>query len=141
MTRRRESDRLREARDVLDRVRSGRAPSLFDETDEAIESVADHAGPVWFAQALDSVRRAAIANPTLTALDARMRCTDCDAYDNRAWGQVMRAAAAKGWIRQSGEYRRGPAETHGRPLTVWRSNIFEFADDEWHDGAPKRVRR
>src|SRR5512132_826388 len=64
------SDRLREAQEELAAMRADNAsadPTLFDEPDEtdaAIESVADHAGPFFREKALEAVRRAAMANLT-----------------------------------------------------------------------------
>jgi hypothetical protein len=125
----RESQRLRETRRALDGMRDDVAagdPELFDqpETDEQIENVAAHEGPVFMERALAAVAAAAKVNQTLTATDARYRCPDCDCLDARAWGQVMRTAARRGWIRSTGTYRPGPRSRHGAPLLQWRSLIY-----------------
>jgi hypothetical protein len=123
------SDRLREAQGALRSFRdevSNRDPTLFDDMDAAIESVTENAGPIWRELALDAVRRAARCNRTLTVVDVWMRCEQCDTYDNRAIGGIMRRAKELGWITPTGNYRPSsiPAH-HGRPLLIWRSNICE----------------
>jgi hypothetical protein len=70
------SDRLREAQDELAKMRAERDADLTlfgDDTDAAVESVTEHAGPVWREKALAAVKAAATANLTLTAVDARYR--------------------------------------------------------------------
>jgi hypothetical protein len=119
-------------------------PTLFDEdTDAAVDSVADHAGDVFMESALAAVRAQARRNSTLTAFDCRHRCPDCDVYDARAWGKVMRRAAQLGYVRSTETYKPGPAECHGRPLLVWRSLIVEYDDGTSFDlrkrpDAPRR---
>jgi hypothetical protein len=129
------SDRLREAQSELRAMRdeiNDRDPTLFDQFDDdmdaAIESVTDHAGPVFRELALDAVRRAARCNHTLTVTDAVMRCTDpdCETLDARAWGGIMRRARDLGWIVSTGNYKPSTVPAHhGRPMLIWRSNIVE----------------
>lgn len=119
------ADTSRELRDLLVEHRRGLAARLADqlELDEAIESVADNAGPVWRAHALAAVRKAAERHPELTVDDVHEHIT-LPVLDARALGHVMRTAARDGLIAATGEYRtsRRPA-THGRPCRVWRSRL------------------
>jgi hypothetical protein len=130
------SDRMREAQEQLAAMREARnerddALRLFAEADIAIKSVTENAGPVWKERALDAVRSAARVNHTITSFDARMRCDECETYDGRAWGGVMREAARRGWIVSTGKYRPGPVSAHGRPLLQWRSRICEYMGSHW----------
>ena len=128
---RRESDRVRDTRAVFDRMRAERDQdqrSLFgDDTDAAVESVADHAGPVWKERALEAVRQAALCNTTVTVTDVWSRCQECDTPDRRAIGWALREGHRRGWLTPTGQYRKHPDPcAHSRPLMIWRSRITEF---------------
>src|SRR4051812_42164882 len=102
------SDRVRDAVAELDAHRHrvhdlAQTPDLFT----ALESVLDHAGDEWKDQALENIRRAAIAHRELTIDDIEFPPT----IDNRARGSVMLLAARKKWIKNIG-YVGGGAGRH-----------------------------
>ena len=128
------SDRLNEAQAELDKMRAARDDDLTlfgDDVEAAVDSVLDHAGEQWKAKALEAVRRAALCNTTVLVTDVWMRLDEAT-YDARAIGGVMREAARRGWLTNTGQWHKSSIpEHHGRPLTVWRSNITGFHGTHW----------
>ncbi len=88
--------------------------------DDAIARGDAHADATWKDHAL----RAIYTRP----VGARFTTEDLKAlipphvhtHDARAWGGVMRAAARRGWIVATPDYRAsGEVACHGRPMRVW----------------------
>jgi hypothetical protein len=124
------SDRPREARAELDKMRTGRSADLTlfgDDADATVESVLEHEGDVFKEQALAAVRSAAMTNRSITVVDVWARMDDPACLDRRAMGGIMRIARDRGWISPTGQFRRHPdPAAHARRLQVWRSNVLQF---------------
>lgn len=88
--------------------------------DEGIQRAADHAGPSAISEAVTAVLIVARSLPEFTAEDVRARFGDFGMPEPRAWGAVMRAAAASGQVIPTDRYRKtGRLSSHNRPMRVW----------------------
>lgn len=119
------SDRLREAREACDQARReresyGDVPDLFSAWEQP-------AAPPdgWIDAALEVVRRAARASPTLTIEDVRPDVPPT--VDYRALGALMTRAARCGWIKADGWVSGNAEQRHGRPIRLWVSRIYREA--------------
>jgi hypothetical protein len=127
----RPSARLTEALSALEvaRATSDPAPKLdlfgppadLEPVMGAIESVAEHAGEEWKAQALAVVERVARALPELTVEDVAPLVEAT--VDMRALGAIMLTAKRRGWIVAAGYVAAG-AERHAKPIRLWRSRLY-----------------
>ncbi len=103
---------------------------LFRAAQRAIKRSGEHAMSPWARAALAAVRATAISHPSFTVDDVWPELTKATAsgfltHDYRALGAVMRHAAKRGWICQTGEYRKSFVRNHGTPRPVWRSLLFD----------------
>ena len=113
-------------------------PSLLDpeETRRVIEDAVERAEDLLDddqkMELLEAIRQAAASNQILTS-DQVWDCLEQieddehNEHDYRsALGPRMREAADIGWIINTGDYRPSQRpSTHGRPLRVWKSLIYE----------------
>lgn len=117
-------------------------PTLEDaqrEATEAITAVGSHVSPDWRTSALDIVASVARSHGTFTADDVREAADRVELqspHDARAWGAILRAAVAAGWIASTGRTARSRYR-HGSPTTIWQSRIVgRPSDDGIDDDAP-----
>jgi hypothetical protein len=118
--------RLHDAVAELDAYRSRQAeaqPDLFS----VIQAVAEAAGDVWRAEALEAVVQTAKRKAVFTVadLDGLLPPT----IDGRAIGAVLLEAAKRGYI-ERGDWISGGSARHARPVRQWRSLIVERGEAE-----------
>lgn len=109
-----------------------RPGSLFDApvepltTDEAIESVTEHAGTEFVEHVVEIVERVARNRDRITVDDIAPLVT-LAVYDRRAMGGAMRVAARRKIIaRVPGQYvTSARSERHSSPVALWRSLVRE----------------
>lgn len=93
--------------------------------DRGMKRAADHADAEsegWQGKALERFRRFAAGRTTFTTEDVRAANQDFDKPpDDRAWGQVARAAVKAGLIEKAGYTQASDRRGHCRPVTMWRS--------------------
>lgn len=87
---------------------------------DGIQRAADHAGPDSISNAVRAVLDVARTLPEFTSEDVRQRFGDFGMPEPRAWGAVMRAAAATGEVAPTDRYRKtGRISSHNRPMRIW----------------------
>jgi hypothetical protein len=90
--------------------------------DQAIRRVGDAAEP-WTQYAVDVIGLVSLARFDFTSDDV-WAALDVKPSEPRALGAAMKAAANRGIIFPTGEYRKsGRPECHARPLAVWRAKL------------------
>jgi hypothetical protein len=106
----------------------------------AIKSVEEHADDAWKAAAMDAVLKCAGANALFTVDDVwPLIPSQFQTHDDRALGPIMRNAASRGWIKQSGNFKRSWVRNHGTVRPLWRSRIYKkTGDDPLQDQEPMR---
>jgi hypothetical protein len=88
---------------------------------EALERVEAHAPDGFSEDALQAVRKAAVALPRFVT-DQVWAYLDGKPYEARAMGPVMLKAARLGYIRATGEFQvSSQPQCNGRPMRVWES--------------------
>lgn len=118
------SDRLREAREACEQAR---AMSKTLDTHAEPDLFAAWEQPTsppdgWIDAALEVVKRAARARPTLTIEDIRPDVPPT--VDYRALGALMTRAARAGWIVADGWVSGNAEQRHNRPIRLWASRIY-----------------
>jgi len=90
--------------------------------DQAIRRVGDAAEP-WTQHAVDIIGLVALARFDFTSDDV-WAALDVKPDEPRALGAAMKAAASRGIIFPTGEYRKSARpECHARPVAVWRAKL------------------
>lgn len=90
--------------------------------DDAIRQAGDAAGP-WVDHAIDAIKLVSLARFDFTTDDV-WSALRVKPDEPRALGAAMKAAAGRGFIYATGEYRKsGRPECHARPVAVWRAKL------------------
>jgi hypothetical protein len=100
---------------------------LWDVIEESLELVASNTDPAWREEAERTIIRVASRLPEFTTEDIWEAGLQ-DTHNNKALGPVILSIARRGLIRQTNptRYRRSTMTVnHGRPMSIWVSNICE----------------
>jgi len=99
--------------------------NLFDyaaaKADQGVAQAERGAGPQNVADAVEAVLAVSAELPEFTSDHVRAKHGDFNMKEPRAWGAVMRKAAATGLITATDTYiKTGRVSSHNRPMRVWK---------------------
>lgn len=92
-------------------------PDLFSALEEGPDAR-------WIREVVVVIRALALTRDAMTSRDVWDLLT-VQPTEKRAMGAAMRAAKKRGYIHPTGYYE--PSGSHGRPIAVWKSNIYRSA--------------
>jgi hypothetical protein len=100
--------------------------TLDAETNEAIERGYSAANSEWKTQALQCVEKLARVHKEFVSYDVFLatKQVSSSTHDLRAIGGLIREAARRGWIAQSGRYAKNK-NRHGSPCPIWKSLLYQ----------------